>query len=57
MRGISPAQSASATSSARSASIADLLGLTVSLDKEPARGSDRLFAEPAQNRCRAVYLK
>src|SRR5260370_36327344 len=36
----------------------DLLGLTVSLDKEePVRGSERLFAEPAQNRRRAVYLK
>jgi hypothetical protein len=30
----------------------------VSLDKEePVRGSERLFAEPAQNRRRAVYLK
>ena len=36
----------------------DLLGLTVSLDKEePVRGPERLFAEPAQNRRRAVYLK
>ena len=36
----------------------DLLGLTVSLDKEePVRGSERLFADPAQNRRRAVYLK
>ena len=36
----------------------DLLGLTVTLDKEePVRGSERLFAEPAQNRRRAVYLK
>ena len=36
----------------------DLLGLTVSLDKEePVRGSERLFAEPEQNRLRAVYLK
>ena len=36
----------------------DLLGLTVSLDKEkPVRGSQRLFAEPAQTRRRAVYLK
>jgi hypothetical protein len=30
----------------------------VSLDKEePVRGSERLFADPAQNRRRAVYLK
>jgi catechol 2,3-dioxygenase-like lactoylglutathione lyase family enzyme len=36
----------------------DLLGLTVTLDKEePVRGSERLFADPAQNRRRAVYLK
>jgi len=36
----------------------DLLGLTVTLDKEePVRGSDRLFADPEQNRRRAVYLR
>src|SRR5271170_2579995 len=36
----------------------DLLGLTVNLDKEePVRGSERLFADPAQNHRRAVYLK
>src|SRR5260370_39924794 len=36
----------------------DRLGLTVSMDKEePVRGPERLFAEPAQNRRRAVYLK
>lgn len=36
----------------------DLLGLRVTLDKEePVRGSERLFADPAQNRRRAVYLK
>src|SRR5260370_5475231 len=36
----------------------DRRGLTVSLDKEErVRGSERLFAEPAQNRRRAVYLK
>ena len=36
----------------------DALGLTVSLDKEESvRGSQRLFAGPAQNRRRVVYLK
>ncbi len=36
----------------------DLLGLRVALDKEePMRASERLFADTAQNRRRAVYLK
>ncbi len=36
----------------------DLLGLNVTLDKEePVRGSERLFADPEQQRRRAVYLR